>query len=57
MVVFAAGALLGAATFTNYLAAFVACAALLHTVIARSSDAEFYIWMGIAASLRSLRKP
>jgi uncharacterized membrane protein len=32
----AAGVLLGAATFANYLAAFVACAALLHTVIARS---------------------
>jgi Dolichyl-phosphate-mannose-protein mannosyltransferase len=31
----AAGMLLGAATFANYLAAFVACAALLHTVIAR----------------------
>jgi hypothetical protein len=34
---FAAGALLGAATFTNYLAAFVACAALLCAVIARSA--------------------
>jgi Dolichyl-phosphate-mannose-protein mannosyltransferase len=33
---FAAGVLLGAATFTNYLAAFVACAALLYAVIARS---------------------
>ncbi|HEY2616188.1 MAG TPA: hypothetical protein VGI78_02515, partial [Acetobacteraceae bacterium] len=31
----AAGMLLGAATFANYLAAFVACAALLHSVIAR----------------------
>ena len=31
----AAGTLLGAATFANYLAAFVACAALVHTVIAR----------------------
>jgi uncharacterized membrane protein len=37
---FAAGALLGAATFTNYLAAFVACAALLHTVVARSGRAQ-----------------
>jgi uncharacterized membrane protein len=37
---FAAGALLGAATFTNYLAAFVACAALLHTVVARSGAAR-----------------
>ncbi len=36
---FAAGALLGAATFTNYLAAFVACAALLHAV-ARSASAR-----------------
>jgi 4-amino-4-deoxy-L-arabinose transferase-like glycosyltransferase len=34
---FAAGALLGAATFTNYLAAFVACAALLHTVVVRTA--------------------
>ena len=34
---FAAGVLLGAATFTNYLAAFVACAALLYAVIARSA--------------------
>lgn len=30
----AAGALLGAATFANYLAVFVACAGLVHTVIA-----------------------
>ncbi len=31
----AAGTLFGAATFANYLAGFVACAALLHTVITR----------------------
>ena len=37
---FAAGTLLGAATFTNYLAAFVACAALLHTVVARGAAAR-----------------
>ena len=37
---FAAGALLGAATFTNYLASFVACAALLHAVVARSAAAR-----------------
>jgi hypothetical protein len=35
----AAGALLGAATFANYLAAFVACGALLHTVIIRDRRA------------------
>ncbi len=37
---FAAGALLGAATFTNYLAVFVACAALLHAVVATSAAAR-----------------
>ena len=37
---FAAGTLLGAATFTYYLAAFVACAALLHTVVARGAAAR-----------------
>jgi hypothetical protein len=37
---FTAGTLLGAATFTNYLAAFVACAVALHTVVARGAAAR-----------------
>jgi uncharacterized membrane protein len=48
----AAGLLLGAATFANYLAAFVACATLLHAVIAKTWTAgTWLVLLGFAVWL------